>query len=120
MATPADDEAEVRRLDSAWNEAYLRNDRSPLAQILADDFEAVLPSGEPVSKAALMVNPPPALSARFSEPSVRVFGDAAISRGRLQLELPDRTVDQRFLRVYARRSGLWQAVSVSVTPTPTS
>ncbi|MFI4973555.1 MAG: nuclear transport factor 2 family protein [Caulobacterales bacterium] len=103
-------------MDSAWNDAYLRNDRSPLAQILADDFAAVLPSGEPVSKASLMITPPPALSAAFSEQSVRVFGDAAVSRGRLRLELTDRKVDQRFLRVYARRGGRWQAVSVAVTP----
>lgn len=116
MATQADDEAEVRRLDSAWNDAYMRNDRSPLAHILADDFAAVLPSGEPFSKASLMITPPPALSATFSEQSVRVFGNAAISRGRLQLELTDRKVDQRFLRVYSRRDGRWQAVSVSVTP----
>jgi ketosteroid isomerase-like protein len=116
MATQADDEAEVRRLDGAWNDAYRRNDRSPLADILADDFAAVLPSGESVSKAALMVTPPPALSARFSEQSVLVFGDTGISRGRLQLELPDRNVDQRFLRVYSRRDGRWRAVSVSVTP----
>jgi hypothetical protein len=33
----ADDEAEVRCLDDAWSDAYLRNDRSPLANILADD-----------------------------------------------------------------------------------
>jgi ketosteroid isomerase-like protein len=116
MVTQADDEAQVRRLDCAWNDAYLRNDRSPLAHILADDFAAVLPSGEAVSKTALMVAPPPALSATFSEQSVLVFGDAAVSRGRLQLTLADRKVDQRFLRVYSRRDGRWQAVSVSVTP----
>jgi ketosteroid isomerase-like protein len=118
MVAPADDEVEVRRLDSAWNEAYLHNDRSPLAHILADDFAAFLPSGEAASKAALMVTPPPALSANFSEQSVHVFGSAAISRGRLQLELADRSVDQRFLRVYSKRDGRWQAVAVSVTPAP--
>jgi ketosteroid isomerase-like protein len=118
MTTVTEDEAEIRRLDSAWNDAYLRNDRSRLANILADDFEAAMPSGEPVSKAALMVNPPPAVSAEFSEQAVRLFGDAAISRGRLKLELTDRKVDQLFLRVYARRNGLWRAVSVAVTPTP--
>ena len=108
----------MRRLDSAWNDAYLRNDRSALADILADDFAAVMPSGEPVSKAALMGTPPPAVSARFSGQAVLVFGDTAVSRGRLQLELTDRKVDQRFLRVYARRHGRWRAVTVAVTPAP--
>ena len=116
MATQADDEAEVRHLDSAWNDAYLRNDRSPLAEILAADFTAALPSGEPVSKADLMITPPPPISVSFSEQFVRVFGNAAISRGRLQLELADRQVDQRFMRVYSKRDGCWRAVSVSVAP----
>jgi ketosteroid isomerase-like protein len=116
MFTQAEDDAEVRRLDSAWNEAYLCNDRSRLADILADDFSALMPSGDPVSKAALMVNPPPAILATFSEQAVLVFGDAAISRGRLQLELTDRRVDQRFLRVFSKRNGRWRAVSVAVSP----
>ena len=116
MTSQVDDEAEVLRLDSAWNGAYVRNDRSPLADILADDFAAIMPSGDAVSKAALMVNPPPALSAAFSEQSVQMFGDTAVSRGRLMLELTDRKVDQRFMRVFARRQGRWRAVSVSVTP----
>jgi ketosteroid isomerase-like protein len=113
----ADDEAEVLRLDDAWNDAYRRNDRSPLADILADDFAASTPSGEPVSKASLMVTPPGvAISVAFSEQAVQVFGETAVSRGRLQLVLTDRRLDQRFLRVYARRGGRWQAVSVAVSP----
>jgi hypothetical protein len=32
------------------------------------------------------------------------------------LEFDDRCVDQRFLRVFAKRDGIWQAVSVAVTP----
>lgn len=34
----SDAEAEVLRLDSAWNEAYRRHERAPLESILADDF----------------------------------------------------------------------------------
>ena len=64
-----------------------------------------------------MINPPGrARSVTFSEQSVRIFGDTGISRGRLQLELDDRRVDQRFVRVFAKRDGIWQAVSVAVTP----
>lgn len=112
-----DDEAERLRLDSAWNNAYERNDRAPLADILADDFTGTMPSGEDITKAKLMVNPPrPALSISFSEQGVLVFGSTGISRGRLKLDLGDRRVDQRFLRVFARRDGTWHAVAVSVTP----
>ncbi|MFZ1991336.1 MAG: nuclear transport factor 2 family protein [Alphaproteobacteria bacterium] len=117
MTIQADqDKAEILRLDSAWNEAYLRNDRSRLADILADEFSGLTASGEPITKASLMINPPPARSAIFSEQSVMVFGAAAISRGRLQLDLGDKKIDQRFMRVFAKRGGAWRAVSVAVTP----
>jgi hypothetical protein len=112
-----DDEAEVLRLDDAWNDAYRRSDRSPLADILAEDFSAVTPTGGAASKASLMVSPPGVVvSIAFSEQGVQLFGETAISRGRLQLELVDLKVDQRFMRVYAKRGGRWQAVSVSVSP----
>jgi ketosteroid isomerase-like protein len=111
------DEADVLRLDEAWNEAYRQYDRSPLAGILSDDFAALTASGDPVTKASLMVNPPGlARSVTFSDQEVRVFGDTAFSRGRLRLELEDRSLDQWFLRVFAKREGRWQAVSVAVTP----
>ncbi len=120
MESHRDNEAEILRLDNEWNDVYRRADRAPLAYILADDFTGLTASGEPITKAALMVNPPGARAglAAFSEQFVRVFGDAGISRGRLQLELDDRRIDQRFLRVFARRDGVWQAVSVAVTPVP--
>jgi ketosteroid isomerase-like protein len=117
MTTQADDEAELLRLDSAWNEAYRRHDRRPLADILAEDFTGIAPSGETVTKALLMADPPGrARSVRFSEQFVRAFGDAGVSGGRLQLELEDRTLDQRFLRLFAKRDRVWRAVSVAVTP----
>ena len=118
MESHADDEAQILRLDNEWNEAYRRADRTPLAYIVADDFAGLTASGEPITKAALMVNPPGAQAglATFSEQFVCIFGETAISRGRLVLELDDHRIDQRFLRVFARRDGIWQAVSVAVTP----
>lgn len=135
----ADDEAQILRLDSEWNEAYRRGERSPLAHILADDFTGLTASGGPITKGLLMINPSGdgVKSVTFSEQYVRVFGGTGISRGRLQIELEDRSVevakaaiidvdgktvtpaagiDQRFLRVWAKSDGIWQAVSVAVTP----
>ena len=115
----ADDEAQVLRLDDEWNEAYRLHDRAPLAHILADDFTGLMPSGAPITKPLLMLDPPgKAKSVTFQEQSVRVFGDTAISRGRLQLDLEDGRIDQRFLRVFAKRNGVWEAVSVAVAPLP--
>jgi ketosteroid isomerase-like protein len=120
MGTQTDDEAQILRLDSKWNEAYRRRDRSPLAHILADDFTGWTALNEPITKALLMINPPSEQikSVTFSEQFVQVFGNCAIGRGRLQLESDDGriVIDQRFLRVFAKRNGTWQAVSVAVTP----
>jgi len=117
MGTEAEDEAEILRLDSEWNEAYRRHDRAPLSHILADDFIGWDGLGRTATKWLLMINPSGrAKSVTFSEQAVLVFGDTGITRGRLQLELEDRRIDQRFLRVFARRDGIWQAVSVAVTP----
>jgi ketosteroid isomerase-like protein len=139
MGTHVEDEAQILRLDSEWNEAYRRRDRSPLAHILADDFTGLTVTGGPFTKALLMINPSGhgVKSITFSEQFVRVFGGTGISRGRLQIELDDSIVkvakaaiidadgktvtpapgiDQRFVRVWAKRDGIWQAVSVAVTP----
>ncbi|MGO9451102.1 MAG: nuclear transport factor 2 family protein [Candidatus Binataceae bacterium] len=119
MTTQAADEAEVARLDDGWNEAYVRRKRGPLAEILAEDFSGLTPSGEPITKALLMSGDPGTGVVKlvsFSEQDVRVFGDTAISRGRLKLEVDDLRFDQRFLRVFAKRGGVWRAVAVSVTP----
>jgi ketosteroid isomerase-like protein len=120
MGTHADDKAQVLRLDSEWNEAYRRRDRSPLAHILAEDFTGWTALGEPITKALLMINPSGdgVKSVTFSEQYVRVFGSTGISRGRLQIGMEDGriVIDQRFLRVFAKRDGIWQAVSVAVTP----
>jgi hypothetical protein len=120
MATVADDEAQLLRLDNEWNEAYRRYDRSPLAHILADDFTGWTVANEPITKALLMINPTGrAQSVIFSEQFVRVFGGTGISRGRLQLEWENGRIDQRFVRVFAKREGIWRAVSVAVTPVAT-
>jgi ketosteroid isomerase-like protein len=112
-----DDDAEVLRLDESWNEAYRRHDRAPLADILSDDFAALTASGAPITKAALMANPSGrARCVIFSDQGVRVFGETAVSHRRLRLELEDRVLDQWFLRVFSKRDGRWQAVSVAVTP----
>ena len=120
MGTRADDEAQILRLDDEWNEAYRRRDRSPLANILADDFTGWTAANQPITKALLMINPPSEQikSVTISEQYVHVFGGTGISRGRLQLESEDGriVVDQRFLRVFAKRDETWQAVSVAVTP----
>ncbi|MDH5674079.1 MAG: nuclear transport factor 2 family protein [Myxococcales bacterium] len=111
------DIAVVTALDQAWNRAYEQGDRSPLSDVLSDDFVATTEAGQEVGKAQLLQDPPEAaLEVRVDEFSIRCWGDTAITRGRIQVRTPSRFSDQHFMRVYARRAGSWQAVSLQVVP----
>jgi len=111
----ASDEEVVRRLERAWNEAYLSNDRSAFAEILADDFRGFLPDGRSIAKAELMAPTEPR-RVEFSELSLHLFGPTALSRGRVRVEHPEGAAEQRFVRIYSKRKGRWQAVAVQVFP----
>ena len=114
-----DDAAIVTQLDQAWNHAYVAGDRSALQDVLSDDFVAIAHTGQQVSKAQLMQPPPePALEVRFSEFDVRCWGATATTCGRIHVRTASATIEHRFMRVYARRAGRWQAVSVQVVPIP--
>jgi ketosteroid isomerase-like protein len=106
----------IEKLDAAWNEAYILNDRSRLERILAVDFEATDANFRIISKSMLLDPTPAPKQIAFSERSVKLFGGTAITRGRLQLTQASGTVDQRFLRVYAKRGGQWEAVAVQTAP----
>jgi hypothetical protein len=114
----ADDQASadaqaVTELDRAWNEVYLRNDRSAFARILADDFRVNLSDGRTGGKADLMRPTPEGARVVFSEAGMQMFAPTAVTWGRVQIQHPDRVVDQRYLRVYSKRVRGWQAVFVA-------
>ncbi|UQN07631.1 nuclear transport factor 2 family protein [Deinococcus sp. QL22] len=105
----------VLYLDDLWNAAYHHRDPERMARVLADDWMAFFPDGQVVFRVDLlreMVNNP-ATALVFERHASRVYGDAAITRGTLYAG-GERV--QSFLRVYARRGGEWQAVSVQVVP----
>jgi hypothetical protein len=103
-------------LDRSWNEVYVRNDRSPFAEILADDFCAILLDGRTARKADLMRPTAQGAGVDFSEPSLQMFTPTAVTRGRVRIQHADRVVDQRYVRVYSKRQTGWQAVYVVVFP----
>ena len=114
-----DDIAAVTRLDQAWNQAYVKGDRSVLQDILSDDFVAVAPAGQFVTKSQLMQPPPEsALEVRFSEVWVRCWGATATTCGRICVQTQSKTIEHRFMRVYAKRAERWHAVAVQVVPLP--
>lgn len=114
--TQASDDQAIQQLDQSWNDVYIRNDRTAFAYILADDFCGTFPDGRTASKQDMMQSTPNGARVSFSERRHQLFTPTAVTRGRVRIELPDRLVDQRYVRVYAKRSKRWQAVAVFVFP----
>lgn len=82
----------------------MRNDRSPFAEILADDFCAILLDGRTARKADLMRPTAQGAGVDFSEASLQMFTPTAVTRGRVRIQHADRVVDQRYVRVYSQAS----------------
>lgn len=110
-----DDLDTVLMLDEMWNAAYHHRDPGRMAGVLADDWMAFFPDGTVIFKDDLLDgmtrNPPATLV--FERHASRVYGDTAVTRGTLYAG-GERV--QSFLRVFSRREGTWQAVSVQVVP----
>ena len=109
---------EVQRLDERWNRAYQTRDHAALEDVFAADWISVFADGRSVERAAFLEqlphNPPATLE--FSEFAMRVFGDTAVTWGRVRISGATLTVDQRFMRMWVQRLGVWQAVAAQVIP----
>jgi ketosteroid isomerase-like protein len=110
------DQHELERLNEAWNEAYRRVDMNALVAILADDWVGILGSGEAITKTQLLEHVPnnPPTTFEFSGFELHQFADTAVTRGVVRVIAGEFNVLQRFMRVWAKRDGHWQAVAVQV------
>ena len=113
------EEAELTRLEQAWNTAHLRGDAAALEKMSSDDLTVTVP-GMPVfgkAEAFGVLRSGRMTFSRYetSETRMRVYGDSAIISGRLRRTraIGGRTVDDdwRFTKVYVRRAGVWQVVA---------
>lgn len=116
------DEAALRALDHAWNEAYPRSDTATIDGILADEWVGIVRSGEVITKAQLLAavgQGNPFDNNVFDEIAYRVYGEAAVVMGRLMLEGRNEAgpfrLQQRYMRVYIKQQGRWRAVATQVT-----
>ena len=117
-------EQEVRAAEALRLKAFLDHDVKTMAALMADQLVHTTSDGRTRDKSQFMgdfVNRPTAFS-QFAtdEMDVIVIGDAAITRGRYHNVVADRSYGTplkyaRFLRVWARRNGVWQLVSHQAT-----
>lgn len=121
-------QAAVIQVERAWLAAQQPTDVAALARILAPDFVHVFASGL-VTRAQELAydraHPRPAdgTRRRFERLRVRVYGDAAIANGVVELTRPDgphriMVRRHRFTDVFVWRDGRWQAVNAQKTEIP--
>ena len=110
---------EISRLESVWNEAYLRGDAEAMNRLCAEDFIATMTDMAVLNKARsiglLSAGPVKFLRYETSDIRIRIYGDAAIVTGRLQrtrsVNGQNADDDWRFTKMYVRQSGRWQVVA---------
>ena len=115
--TPA--EAEVRKLERAWLDAYEKKDVSAMTAIVSDDFTITFADGSIQTKPQIIesLKRPGGGTSKFTTENVqsRVYGDTVILIGLVISEwkqngqpMSDRS---RYTDTYVKRNGKWQVVA---------
>ena len=124
-------EAEIKKLEAEWSAAVNAKNVEAVKRILADDIVLTYPDGSTGNKASeielVETGAITADSWDVSENKVTVLnadaafitGRAAVKNGKLKDPKTKQTIDitgeYRFLDVFAKRDGRWQAVASHVT-----
>jgi hypothetical protein len=116
----ATEEKIILELDTAFLDAFLRQDVAVVERDLPDDFLAVFPDGRVANKQMELENVRHAAVESYSidEVQVRWYSDTvAVVHFRMMLNMKERGQKQvRDLHVYIKRDGKWQMVTGQVTP----
>jgi ketosteroid isomerase-like protein len=112
-------EKELKETEDKWLEAGIRGDANAAAQLLAEDYQGMTPTGAVEDKAQFVAGVRAgslqADSFYQDERYVRIFGETAVSTGRLSLKRQDGFIQTRYTRVYVRRQGRWQLFIMQTT-----
>ena len=129
-------EAEVIKLERDWADAVKNGDADTVKRIMADDILVINPDGSTSTKGpeveAIQARSVTMDSWQIQDPKVTVLdannafvtGRGVITNGKYKDPKTKKTIDisgeYRFLDVYARRNGKWEAVASQTTPIPKS
>ena len=119
-------EDSVRALEEARGQALIRGDTVALSRMTAVEFNELTRLGTMRNRAANLRDVSSGmlhlLTVRYDSLAVRIYGDVAILQG-----IADNTGTMggmpfsgkiRYTRVFVRRDGRWQAVTMQHTPMP--
>jgi hypothetical protein len=120
-STPEDS---VRAVERSRAQALLKADTAALSRLVADEFVEISRFGQLRTKADNIRDIGSGdlhlLSVKYDSLAVRIYGDVAVLRG-----IADNTGTMRgfpfagrirYLRIFVRRDGRWQAVAMQQTP----
>ncbi|MBA3804914.1 MAG: nuclear transport factor 2 family protein [Acidobacteria bacterium] len=112
-------EKELVEIEDKWLEASIRGDAKTAAQLLAEDYQGMTQNGAVVDKAQFVADVKAgglrADSFYQDERYVRIFGETAVSTGRLSLKYQAHIIQTRYTRVYVKRQGSWQLIIMQTT-----
>jgi hypothetical protein len=112
-------ERELTETEDKWLEANIRGDAKVAAGLLAEDYQGMTQSGAVEDKAQFVAGVKDgslrADSFYQDQRSVRIFGETAVSTGRLSLKAQDGITQTRYTRVYVKRQGRWQLIIMQTT-----
>ena len=119
-------EDSVRALEEARGQALIRGDTVALSRMIAAEFNELTRFGTVRSRADNLRDVSSGMlrlvSVRLDSLSVRIYGDVAILQGITDNEGTMGGVAFsgriRYTRVFVRRDGRWQAVTMQHTPMP--
>lgn len=116
-------EETLKKIDLDWTNAYPSRDTAVFTRVIADDWMGINPDGttsnktqqiDEIKSGAFAVE-----SMKSSDVKIRVFGNAAVITGLGTLtgkqKGKDVSGDYRYMDVYVKREGKWQAVASQVT-----
>jgi hypothetical protein len=115
-------QADLSVLDITIDELASKGDWYALAALLADDFVYSHSTGLVQDKQAWLASLKPLVGRRnrvATGVAVEAHGDVAIVKGNLDVvwfEAP--TKYNRYVRIYRRQDGAWQAISQVTSPAP--
>lgn len=128
MASQTNDRlaAEIHALEDRRCQAMIDKDMKALESIYADELVYTHSNASVDDKASYLAG---IKSGKFDyksikrpEESIRVVGDTAIVAGRAEISVradgTDRQLNSRYLIVWVKRGGGWQAVAWQSTPVP--
>ncbi len=111
-------EKEILAIMETYKEAMIHNDTATLDKLLSDDLVFTHSHGEFQNKAQVLkseTGPPHIMRMEFSNTTVKIYGNTALVKGRVDLWHSDSVVHMDILHVWVRGSKGWQLVARQAT-----